>query len=116
MAHERRKRILMNVNPALKSMADKENAFQQAAPILFGEDFAKKTTDRVEAIKAIKKISYQRPGEKHPGRFRVPSRNQADGCGGGYKSGCRRFQPYQKTGAARTGSSNPGPSQGHKNN
>ena len=64
MAQERRKRILMNVNPTLKSMADEENAFQQAAPMLFGEEFAKKATDRVEAIKAIKKISYQKPGEK----------------------------------------------------
>ena len=73
MVQERRKRILMNVNPALKSMANKENAFQQADPMLFGEEFAKKATDRVEAIKAIKKISYQKPGEKCPGCFfRVP--------------------------------------------
>ena len=28
MAQERRKRILMNVNPALKSMAEEENVFQ----------------------------------------------------------------------------------------
>ena len=42
----------MNVNPALKSIG---NAFQQAAPMLFGEEFAKKATDRVEAVKAIKK-------------------------------------------------------------
>ena len=54
----------MNVNPALKSMADEEKTFQQAAPMLFGEEFAKKATDRVEAIKAIKKISYQKPGEE----------------------------------------------------
>ena len=58
----------MNVNPALKSMAN-ENAFQQAAPMLLGEEFTKKSTDRVEAVKAIKKISYQKPSKKHPGRF-----------------------------------------------
>ena len=82
----------MNVNPALKSMANEENAFQQAAPMLFGEEFTKKATDRVEAIKAIKKITYQKPGEKHPGRFfGFHPQNQADGCGGGYKSGRGRF-------------------------
>ena len=69
MAQERRKRILINVSPALKSMADEENPLQQAVLMLFGEEFAKKATDRVEAIKAIKKITYQKPGEKHPGRF-----------------------------------------------
>ena len=63
MAQERRKRILMNVNPALKSMAEEENAFQQTAPLLFGEEFAKKATDRVEAVKAIKKITFSKPGE-----------------------------------------------------
>ena len=49
--------------------------------MLFGEEFAKKATDRVEAIKAIKKISYQKPGEKRPGHFWVPPRNQAVAAG-----------------------------------
>ena len=31
MVQERRKRVLMNVNPALKSTAEEENAFQQIA-------------------------------------------------------------------------------------
>ena len=45
----------MNVNPALKSMANEENAFQQAALMLFEKEFTKKATDRVKAVKAIKK-------------------------------------------------------------
>ena len=69
MAQERRKRVLMNVNPALKSMAEEENTFQQAGPMLFGEEFAKKATDRVEAVKAIKKITYSKPGEKRKSFF-----------------------------------------------
>ena len=32
--------------------------------MLFGEEFAKKPTDRVEAVKAIKKVTYSKPGEK----------------------------------------------------
>ena len=67
MAQERRKRILMNVNPALKYMAHEENAFQQAAPMLFGKEFAKKATNRVETIKAIKKISYQKRNDVFSG-------------------------------------------------
>ena len=62
MAQERHKRIVMNVNPTLKSMAEEENAFQQAAPMLFSEEFAKKATDRVEIVKAIKKITFSKPG------------------------------------------------------
>ena len=58
MAQERHKRILLNVNPALKSMAEEENAFQKAAPMLFGKEFTKKAKDRVEAVKAIKEAPY----------------------------------------------------------
>ena len=72
----------MNVNPALKSMAEEENAFQQAAPMLFGEEFAKKATERVEAVKAINKITFSKPGEKRQSHFfGYHRRNQQDGCG-----------------------------------
>ena len=37
--------------------------------MFFGEEFTKEATDRVEAIEAIKKITYQKPGEKRPGCF-----------------------------------------------
>ena len=112
MAQERHKRILMNVNPALKSMVEEENAFQQATPMLFGEEFAKKATDRVEAVKAIKKITFSKPGEKCQSRFfGYHPRNQQDGRGGGFRSGHGRFHPYQRT-TARSGPS----TQGQKNN
>ena len=48
----------MNVYPALKSIANKNNAFQKQALMLFSEKFAKKAIERVEATKAVKKISY----------------------------------------------------------
>ena len=109
MVQERRKRVLMNVNHALKSMAEEENTFQQAAPMLFGKEFAKKATDRVEAVKAIKKITYSKPWENvkviffgyHP-------RNQQDSHGGGFSSGRGRFQPYQPKTTAHSGPSNHG--------
>ena len=53
--------------------------FQQGAPMFFGKEFANKTTDIAEAIKAIKKISYQKPGEKNLGHFLgYHPQNQAD--------------------------------------
>ena len=69
MAQERRKKVLLQLNPALKSLAEEEKAFQNAAPMLFGEEFAKRATDRVEAVKAIKKLS--KPGEQDQHRRQV---------------------------------------------
>ena len=113
MAQERRKKVLMQLNPALKSLAEEENAFNKAAPMLFGDEFAKRATDRVEAVKAIKKLA--RPGEQeqHRRQERVfmyhPRTHQADGRGGGYRSGRGRFTPYQKyPGQYRQGGSKPG--------
>ena len=106
------KTVLMNVNPPLKSMAKEENVFQQVAPMLFGEEFAKKATVRVEAVKAIKKITYSKSGETYQSCFfRYHPGNQQDGHRGGFRSGRRRFQSCQKT-TAHYGSS----TQGQKNN
>ena len=92
MAQERRKRIL---NPTLKSMVEEENAFQQAAPMLFGEEFAKKATDRVEAVKIIKKITFSKPRKKCQSHFfGYHPWNQQDSRGGGFRSGHGRFQAY----------------------
>ena len=57
MNQERRKKLLMNLNPALKSMANDEKIFKAAAPMLFGDEFAAKAIDRVEQLKAITKVS-----------------------------------------------------------
>ena len=97
MAQERRKRVLMNVNPALKTMAEEEKGFQNAAPMLFGEAFAKQATERVEAVKAIKKLSYNKTERERPqGRFSgYHPRNQQTGRGGGYRGGRGRYTPYQ---------------------
>ena len=62
MAQERRKKLLLKLNPSLKFMAEDKKNFESAAPMLFGEEFAKAATDRVDQVKAIKKIS--RPEEK----------------------------------------------------
>ena len=47
-AQERGKRFLMDLNQAIKSMASDEKVFRKAAPMLFGDEFAKLATERVD--------------------------------------------------------------------
>ena len=54
MGQERHEKVLLQLNPALKSLAEEDKGFQKAAPMLFG--------DQVEAMKAAKKST--RPGEQ----------------------------------------------------
>ena len=54
----------MNLNPTLKSMANDEKIFKAAAPMLFGNEFVAKATDRVEQLKAITKVT-TKPEQKN---------------------------------------------------
>ena len=103
MAQERRKKLILKLNPSLKFMAEDGKNFTSAAPMLFGEEFAKQATTTVEQVKAMKKLNV--PEEKglfsgyHP-------RNYQSGRGGGAKSGRARYQPYHKGGNQTGQSSN----------
>ena len=50
------------MNLALKSLAEEESAFNKAAPMLFGDEFAKRATNQVEVVTAINKLA--RPGQE----------------------------------------------------
>ena len=111
MNQERRKKVLMNLNPALKSMANDEKIFKAAAPMLFGDEFAAKATDRVEQLKAITKVTTKPEQKKSASRFfgYHPRNYSSNGRGGGSRNGRGRYQPYQRN-------NRPGPSnQGQKN-
>ena len=69
MNQERHKKVLMNLNSALKSMANDEKIFKAAAPMLFGNEFAAKATDRVEQLKAITKVTTKPEQKKSASRF-----------------------------------------------
>ena len=71
MAQEGHKRILMNLNPAIKSMASDEKVFRKAAPMLFGDEFAKLAAERVDQLKAISKFS--KPAEQKRNHFLDPT-------------------------------------------
>ena len=89
MVQERRKKLLLKLNPSLKFMAEDKKNFESAAPMLFGEEFAKAATDRVDQVKAMKKIS--RPEEKKGSFSGYHPRNYQAGRGGGYRSGRARY-------------------------
>ena len=110
MAQERHKRLLMNLNPALKSMANDEKSFKNA-PMLFGDEFAKLATERVDQLKAISKCS--KPEQKKSNRFFEyhPQNYSRGGRGGGNKSSQGRFHPYSKNSNFRPNQSNQGQKQ-----
>ena len=56
MAQERHKRILMNLDPVLKSIENHKKSLKKGVPMLFGDEFAKLITERVDQLKAISKF------------------------------------------------------------
>ena len=86
----------VNLNPVLKSMANDKKSFKNGVPMLFGNEFAKLATERVDLLKAVSKFS--KPEQKKTNHFRIPPLNSStDGCRGGNKSGQEWFHPYSKT-------------------
>ena len=81
-AQERRKKLILKLNPSLKFMAEDAKSFSSAAPMLFGEEFAKQATATVEQMKAMKKLNI--PSEKkghfsgyHPRSYQSGRRGEA---------------------------------------
>ena len=99
MAQERHiKCLLMNLNPALKSMVNDKKSFKNGVPMLFGDELAKLATERVDQLKAISKFS--KP-EKQTIFRTSPPKLLDSGCGGGNKSGQEWFHPYSKNSTYR---------------
>ena len=101
MAQERRKKLILKLNPSLKFMAEDNKSFASSAPMLFGEEFAKQATTTVDQVKAMKKLSFSEKSFSgyHP-------RSYQSGRRGGAKSGRARYQPYQRGGHQTGQSSN----------
>ena len=87
MAQERRKRFLMNLNPALKSMTNDEKSFKNVAPMLFVDEFAKLATERVDQLKAISKFSKSEQKKSNCFFGYHPQNSSRGGRGGGNKNG-----------------------------
>ena len=46
ISRERRKRAIIDMNPKLSDLANKDSIFEKAAPELFGDNFAKEAKER----------------------------------------------------------------------
>ena len=101
MAQERRKKLILKLNPSLKFMAEDNKSFASSAPMLFGKEFAKQATTTVDQVKAMKKLSFS---EKKSFSGYHPRSYQSRG--GGAKSCRARYQPYQRGGHQTGQSSN----------
>ena len=74
LAKMRRKRILRCLNPKMQDMAEEQELFQSAAPLLFGQGFESKMKERSESLKILSSCSRPRdsspPPRKKPAFFR----------------------------------------------
>ena len=102
-AQERRKKLILKLNPSPKFMAEDAKSFSSAAPMLFGEGFAKQVTATVEQVKAMKKLNIPSENKGHFSGYHP--RSYQSGRGGGAKSSRMRYQPYYK-GTGQSGQSN----------
>ena len=105
----RRKRVLKVCNPDISSLADDQELYSNAPPMLFGEGFEMKIKGRAEALKILHKGQVSSSTQSHAGgkqrlyfRANRPSYPQR---GGGYQSRGRtqynsgyqtRYNPYAK--------------------
>jgi len=101
MACERRKWVLKDLNKDLLPLAEDEEAFRGAAPLLFGAAFEKKMKDHLESLKCLRRSMAPKPGTNQffrKGRSFYPARG-----GGNFRGRGRgqRFNPYQPRGRDR---------------
>ena len=94
MAQERRKKLILKLNPSLKFIAENGKSFTSAAPMLFGEELAKQATTTVEQVKAMKKPNI--PSEKKKGLFSGYHSQNYQSDQGRTKGGRARYQPYHQ--------------------
>ena len=83
LLHLRRERIVNEMNKALLPIVGDDDNFKEAAPLLFGTEFAKKSKEMVEQVKAMRS-ALKKPERKPPFFRNGPPNNK-----GGFQ---RRFR------------------------
>ena len=66
LAKMRRKCILRCLNPKMQDMAEEQELFQSAAPLLFGQGFESKMKERSESLKILSSCSRSRDSSPPP--------------------------------------------------
>ena len=95
MLCERRKQVLRDLNKDLLPLAEDEEAFKGAAPLLFGETFERRMKDHLESLKCLQHSMAPKPGTD---QFFRKGRSLYPAWGGGNfrgRGGGQRYNPYQ---------------------
>jgi hypothetical protein len=103
-SRERRKRAIEEMNGKLVELAEKDSIYEKAAPMLFGDEFAKEAKEREDQLRALDRATNRsnfhrpqnfqgrRPHGFHRGGGTNPSRQ---GYQSQFGAGRGRFRPYQ---------------------
>ena len=104
MARERRKRAIAEMNYKLIELAEKDSIYEDAPPMLFGDQFAKEAKEREDQLRCLDRASgrgrnqnfyNRRPLVQHRGGGTHSSRQ-------GYIHRRGRFHPYQNRFGSQT--------------
>ena len=88
ISHLRRKKVVSNLNSALMPLVEEDKNFTKAPPTLFGTEFAKKSKDLVDQVKAIRALPKQQRSLQREPFFRGgPPSSRGGGRSGGYRQG-----------------------------
>ena len=84
LSWDRRKAAIMDMNPKIANLAERDSIYEKAAPSLFGEKFCKEVKEHEEQLRSLDKAS--RSGSQN---FRQASRQRK---GGGYPPQYNNFK------------------------
>ena len=97
LSRERRKRAIAEMNNKLIELAEKDSIYEDASPMLFGDQFTKQAKEREDQLRCLDRASgrgknqnfYSRhpPGPSRHGGGAHPSHH-------GFSNGRGRFHPY----------------------
>lgn len=91
ISRERREKATLDMNPKLSDLAEKDAIYEDAAPELFGDKFAKEAKEREEQLHCLNRASGRGRGQHfHHG---CPL---ATCCGGGNQTFYRRCHPIPR--------------------
>ena len=99
ISHTRRSKVLTHLNKSLLPLLEEDTNFEDVAPSLFGPEFARKSKDLVDQVRAIRSTTQKDP---RPFFRQVPPKrggySQRPGRGGGQSSGKgnRQFQQSRR--------------------
>lgn len=88
VSHLRRKKVVSGLNTSLMPLVEEDKNFSKAPPTLFGTEFAQRSKDHVDQVRAIRALPRQRSTPREPFfRGGPPSSRGGGGRSSGYRQG-----------------------------